>query len=75
MMVMMVMVIMMVVGIFITATSLFERLNEIPVDLFHLADCSTDQASDGRQAIIDQSLLPLLVLGGMLPVVINPMFQ
>lgn len=75
MMVMMVMVIVGVAGSFIAATCLFERLLEIPVDLLHLADCCADKSGDGRKTVIDQSFLPFLVLGGMLPVVIDPMLQ
>ena len=75
MMVMMVMMIVVVIGFFIPATGLFERLLEIPVDPLHLADCCADKTGDGCQAVIDQSFLPFLVFGGMFPVVINPMFQ
>ncbi len=75
MVMMMVMVVMMVIGLFIPATGLFERLLEIPVDPLHLADCCADKTGDGCQAVIDQGFLPFLVFGGMLPVVIDPMFQ
>jgi hypothetical protein len=75
MMVMMVVVIVMVVGFFITATGLFERLLEIPVDLLHLADRCADKPGNWCQAVIDKGFLPFLVFGGMLPVVIDPVFQ
>jgi hypothetical protein len=75
MMVVMIVVVMVMAGILIPASSLLQRFIKELVDLLQLAHRRADIAGDRRQAVLQQNLLPFLVLGGMFFVMINPVLQ